>query len=113
MGNYVEFLNHITIMKKNYQMQDFWLYIAKIQDEVTKEVLKQVTVDEYHTCLKIINDYMFCLKATHFDRIWAMNRHANKFIDLINEALKKRSIMICEYYVHISSLQYKDHGKEN
>ena len=100
-------------MKKDYQIKDFWLYVAQIQEEVTQEVLKQVTDEEYLPCKRTITDYMFCLKATHLDRIWAMNRHANKFIDLINEALKKRSILICEYYVHISSLQYKDHGKED
>lgn len=100
-------------MKKNYQIQDFWLYVAQIQEEVKQEVLDQVTEDEYFPCLRTITDYMFCLKATHFDRIWAMNRHANKFIDLINEALKKHSILICEYYVHISSIEYKGHGKED
>ena len=32
-------------MKKNYQMEDFWFYVAQIQEAVEKEVLKQVTED--------------------------------------------------------------------
>ena len=100
-------------MKKNYEIKDFWLYMAQIQDEVSREVLKQVTVDEYRKCLQIIDDYMFNLRAMHLDRIWIMNKHANKYIDLINEALEKRSILICEYYVHISSLKHKDNGEED
>lgn len=100
-------------MKKDNQIQDFWLYVAQIQEEVKQEVLDQVTEDEYFPCLRTITDYMFCLKATYLDRIWAMNRHANKFIDLINEALKKRSILISEFYVHISNIKHQDNGKEN
>ena len=87
-------------MKKNYQITDFLLYVSQIQEEIEQEVLEQVTDEEYFKCKKTINDYMFCLKTMHMDRIWAMNRHANKYIDLINEALKKRSILICECYVH-------------
>ena len=94
-------------------MQDFWMYVAQIQEEVRQEVLAQVTEDEYFSCIQAIYDYMFNLRAMHLDRIWAMNRSANKYIDLINEALKKRSILISEYYVHISTLKHQDHGKED
>lgn len=100
-------------MKKNYQMQDFWLYCAQIQKEVAQEVLDQVTEDEEYRCARTITDYMFNLRAMHLDRIWAMNRSGNPYIDLINEALKKRSILISEYYVHISNVKLQDHGKED
>ena len=100
-------------MKKDYQIEDFWLYVAQIQKEVVEEVLERVTEEEYLPCMKAISSYMFDLRAMHLDRIWAMNRSGNKYIDLINEALKKRSILISEYYVHISSLQNKDYGKED
>ena len=100
-------------MKKNYQMQDFWMYVAQIQKEVVEEVLEQVTEEEYLQCMKTISVYMFDLRAMHLDSIWAMNRSGDKYIDLINEALKKRSILISEYYVHISTLKHQDHGKEN
>ena len=100
-------------MKKKLQMQDFWMYVAQIQEEVGKEVLKQVTEEEYFPCVRAISDYMFNLRAMHLDTIWAMNRSGNKYIDLINEALKKRSILISEYYVHISTLKHQDHGKED
>lgn len=89
-------------MKEDYQMQDFWIYVAKIQDEVTKEVLEQVKEDEYFTCVRLINDYMFNLRAMHMDRIWAMNNIRNKYVRLINEALGKRNIYIAPNYIHIS-----------
>ena len=94
-------------------MQDFWMYVAQIQKEVADEVLERVTEDEYLSCMKTISCYMFELRAMHLDSIWAMNRSANKYIDLINEALEKRSILISEYYVHISSLKHKDNGEED
>lgn len=100
-------------MKKNYQIQDFWLYVAQIQKEVTEEVLEQVTEDEYYPCVKAITNYMFDLRAMHLDEIWAMNRSGNKYIDLINEALMKRNILISEFYVHISNIQHQDNGKED
>ena len=100
-------------MKKNYQMQDFWMYVAQIQKEVVEEVLERVPEEEYLTCMKEISTYMFDLRAMHLDSIWAMNRSGSKYIDIINEALKKRSILISEYYVHISTLKHQDHGKED
>ena len=100
-------------MKKDYQMQDFWMYVAQIQKEVVEEVLERVSEEEYLSCMKTISTYMFDLRAMHLDSIWAMNRSGNKYIDLINEALKKRSILISEYYVHISTLKHEDHGKED
>lgn len=89
-------------MKKNYQMQDFWLYCAQIQGEVAQEVLDQVTEDEYLRCARTITDYMFNLRAMHLDRIWAMNRSGNPYIDLINEALKKRNIFIYSDFINIA-----------
>lgn len=89
-------------MKKELKMQDFWLYVAQIQEEVENEVLKQVTEDEYSPCLRTISDYMFCLKATHFDRIQLFNKGQNKYIPLINEALKKRNIFIYSDYINIA-----------
>lgn len=100
-------------MKPDIKTQDFWEYVARIQDEVSKEVLEQTNDDEYSVCLQAILDYMYELRNMHMDRIWAMNRSGNKYIDLINEALKKRSILISEYYIHISSLHYNDDGKED
>ena len=91
-------------MKKDYQMQDFWMYVAQIQEEVGQEVLEQVEIDEYFPCIRAITDYMFNLRAMHLDRIWAMNRTDNKFIKLINEALKKRNIIISECYINISNI---------
>lgn len=83
-------------------MQDFWLYVAEIQEEVKKEVLNQVTEDEYFPCLRTITDYMFCLKATRMDRIQLFNKGQNKYIPLINEALKKRNIFIYSDYMSIA-----------
>ena len=100
-------------MKQDLENMDFWGYVARIQEEVGQEVLEQVTEDEYFPCVKVISDYMYNLRNLHIGRIWAMNRHANKFIDLINEALKKRSILISEYYVHISNLKLQDHGEKD
>ena len=100
-------------MKQAVKTMDFWEYVARIQDGVGKEVLGQVTDDEYTPCLKTFIDYMHNLRNMHLDRIWAINRHANKFIDLINEALKKRGILICEYYVHISVIKHQNYGKED
>ena len=89
-------------MKKNYQMQDFWMYVAQIQEEVGQEVLEQVEIEDYFPCMRAFTDYMFNLRAMHLDRIWAMNRSENKFIQLINEALLKRGIEIASNYIHIS-----------
>ena len=100
-------------MKKKYQMQDFWTYVAQIQKEVVEEVLERITEEEYLPCMKEISSYILDLRTMHLDRIWAMNRSGSKYIDLINEALKKRSILISEYYVHISTLKHQDHGKED
>ena len=91
-------------MKKDYQMQDFWLYCAQIQKEVAQEVLDQVTEDESWRCARTITDYMFNLRAMHLDRIWAMNRSGNPYVGLINEALKKHNIFISECYIHISNI---------
>lgn len=92
-------------MKQDIKMQDFWLYVAQIQEEVSQEVLEQVEIEEYFPCIRAITDYMFNLRATHLDRIWAMTRSENKFIKLINEALKKRGIFISEYSILISSTE--------
>ena len=100
-------------MKKNYQMQDFWIYVAQIQKEVVEEVLKQIPEVEYLSCMKVISSYMLDLRAMRLESIWAMNRSGDKYIDLINEALKKRSILISEYYVHISTLKHQDHGEKD
>ena len=100
-------------MKKNYQMQDFWIYVAQIQKEVVEEVLEQLQEVEYLSCMKVISTYLLDLRAMRLDSIWAMNRSENKYIELVNEALKKRSILISEYYVHISTLKHQDHGKED
>ena len=100
-------------MKREFKIQDFWEYISQIQKEVINEVLDQITEDEYYPCVWVITNYMFDLRAMHLDKIWTMNRSENKYIDLINEALKKRSILISEFYIHISSLHYNDDGKED
>lgn len=89
-------------MKKDYQMQDFWLYVAQIQEEVGQEVLEQVSEDEYFPCVRAITDYMFNLRAMHLNSVWAMNMSGNKYIKLINEALAKRNILIAPNYIHIS-----------
>ena len=89
-------------MKKEIKMQDFWLYVAQIQEEVGQEVLEQVADEEYFPCVRAITDYMFNLRSMHMDRIWAMNVSGNKFIQLINEALEKRGIEISSSYIHIS-----------
>lgn len=100
-------------MKKDNQIQDFWLYVAQIQKEVADEVLERVTEEEYLPCMKAISTYMFDLRAMHLDRIWAMNRNGNKYIDLINEELKKHNILISEFYVHISNIKHQGNGEEN
>lgn len=103
MGNYVEFLNFFTIMKPDIKTQDFWEYIARIQEEVTKEVLEQTTDDEYSVCLQAILDYMYELRNMHMDRIWHFNSMNIKYVKLINEALKKHNIFISSKYIHISN----------
>lgn len=94
MGNYVEFLNYLKIMKPNIKMQDFWEYVARIQEEVTNEVLDQITEDEYDQCWKTVNDYMYNLRNVQFGVISTFNKIENKYIPLINKALKKRNIFI-------------------
>ena len=89
------------------------MYVAQIQKEVVEEVLKRIPEVEYLSCMKVISSYLLDLRAMRLDSIWAMNRSGNKYIELVNEALKKRSILISEYYVHISTLKHEDHGKEN
>lgn len=89
-------------MKKEIKMQDFWLYVAQIQEEVGQEVLEQVTIEEYFPCIRAISDYMYNLRAMHLDRIKLFNKGQNKYIPLINEALKKRNIFIASNYIHIS-----------
>ena len=71
-------------MKQDIKKQDFWEYVARIQEEVGQEVLEQVTDEEYFPCVR------------------AINITDNKFIKLINEALKKRNIFIASNYIHIS-----------
>ena len=94
-------------------MQDFWIYVASIQKEVIEEVLKRVPEVEYLSCMKVISCYLLDLRAMRLESIWEMNRSEDKYIDLVNEALRKRSILISEYYVHISTLQHKDHGEKD
>lgn len=89
-------------MKQDFKDQDFWEYVARIQEEVGQEVLEQVTDEEYFPCVRAIGDYMYNLRNLHIGRIWAMNITDNKFIKLINEALKKRNIFIASNYIHIS-----------
>lgn len=48
---------------------------------------------------------MFNIRNMHIDGIWALNMIENKYINLINEALKKRNIFICSTYIHISIIQ--------
>ena len=89
-------------MKKDLQIQDFWLYVAQIQQEITQEVLNQVAEDEYFQCARTITDYMFNLRAMHLVRIKLYNKGQNKYITLINEALKKRNIFIYSDYINIA-----------
>lgn len=89
-------------MKQEFKMQDFWEYVARIQEEVTKEVLEQTTDDEYSVCLQAILDYMYELRNMHMDRIWHFNSMNIKYVKLINEALAKRNIFITANYIHIS-----------
>lgn len=100
-------------MKQDFENMNFWEYVARIQEKVKQEVLEQVTEEEYLPCVRAISGYMYNLRNLHIGRIWAMNRHENKFIGLINEALKKHSILISEYYIHISSVENKNHGEED
>lgn len=100
-------------MKREVKMQDFWIYVALIQKEVVEEVLKRVPEVEYLSCMKVISSYILDLRAMRLESIWAMNRSGNKYIDLVNEALKKRGILISEYYVHISTLKHQDHGEKD
>ena len=100
-------------MKREVKMQDFWMYVAQIQEEVGQEVLEQVEMDEYFPCIRAITDYMFNLRVMHLDRIWAMNKTENKFIKLINEALAKRNICISSTGILISIYQRQDYGKED
>ena len=89
-------------MKPDIKTQDFWEYVARIQEEVSKEVLEQTTDDEYSICLQAILDYMYELRNMHMDRIWHFNNMNNKYIKLINEALAKRNIFVSSNYIHIS-----------
>lgn len=89
-------------MKPDIKTQSLWEYIARIQEEVSKEVLEQTTDDEYSLCLQAILDYMFYLRNMHLDKIWHLNSMNNKYIKLINEALAKRNIFIASNYIHIS-----------
>ena len=91
-----------TIMKPDIKTQNFWEYVARIQEEVTKEVLEQTTDDEYSVCLQAILDYMYELRNMHMDRIWHFNSMNIKYVKLINEALKKHNIFITSNYIHIS-----------
>lgn len=91
-------------MKQDFKNMDFWEYVARIQEEVGQEVLEQVEIEEYFPCMRAITDYMYNLRNLHIGRIWAMNKSGNKFIKLINEALKKRNIFISEVYIHISNV---------
>ena len=89
-------------MKREFKMQDFWEYVARIQEEVTNEVLDQITEDEYYQCRKTVNDYMYNLRNVQVGVVSAFNRGQNKYIKLINEALAKRNIFIASNYIHIS-----------
>ena len=89
-------------MKPDIKTQSLWEYIARIQEEVSKEVLEQTTDDEYSMCLQALLDYLFDLRNMHMDRIWHFNSMDNKYIKLINEALAKRNIFIASNYIHIS-----------
>lgn len=100
-------------MKPDIKTQDFWEYVARIQEEVTKEVLEQTTDDEYSVCLQAILDYMYELRNMHMNRIWHFNSMNIKYVKLINEALKKHNIFITSNYIHISNVQHQDNGKED
>lgn len=89
-------------MKKDNQMRDFWEYVARIQKEVTNEVLDQITEDEYYQCKKTVDDYMYKLRNVQFGRIHLYNKGQNKYVPLINEALKKRNIFIYSDYINIA-----------
>lgn len=89
-------------MKPDIKTQHFWEYVARIQEEVTNEVLEQTTDDEYSICMQAILDYMYDLRNMHLDKIWHFNSMDNKWIKLINEALAKRNILIASNYIHIS-----------
>lgn len=89
-------------MKQELKMQDFWEYVARIQKEVTKEVLDQITEDEYDQCWKTVSDYMYNLRNVQFGVISTFNKIENKYIPLINEALKKRNIFIYSDCIHIT-----------
>ena len=89
-------------MKQDIKTQSLWEYVARIQEEVSKEVLEQTTDDEYSICLQALLDYLFDLRNMHMDRIWHFNSMDNKYIQLINEALAKRNILITSTYIHIS-----------
>lgn len=92
-----------TIMKPDIKTQSLWEYIARIQEEVSKEVLEQTTDDEYSVCLQAILDYMYELRNMNTDRIWHFNSMNIKYVKLINEALKKHNIFISSKYIHISN----------
>lgn len=89
-------------MKPDIKTQDFWEYLARIQDEVAKEVLEQATDDEYIICLRTFLDYMYVIRNMRIDRILYFNSTENKYIKLTNEALAKRNIFIASNYIHIS-----------
>ena len=89
-------------MKPNIKTQNLWEYVARIQEEVSKEVLEQTTDDEYSVCLQAILDYMHELRNMNTDRIWHFNSLNIKYVKLINEALKKHNIFITSNYIHIS-----------
>ena len=90
-------------MKPDIKTQGLWEYVARIQEEVSKEVLEQTTDDEYSICMQAILDYMFDIRNMHLDRIWQCNSMNNKYIQLINESLKKINIFISYKYIHISN----------
>lgn len=89
-------------MKTDIKTQSLWEYVARIQEEVSKEVLEQTTDDEYSVCLQAILDYMRELRNMNTDRIWHFNSMNIKYVKLINEALKKHNIFITSNYIHIS-----------
>ena len=89
-------------MKPDIKTQSLWEYIARIQEEVSKEVLEQTTDDEYSVCLQAILDYMYELRNMNMDRIWHFNSMNIKYVKLVNEALKKHNIFISSNYKHIS-----------
>ena len=104
-SNFAEVINqpfNFTIMKPDIKTQNLWEYIARIQEEVSKEVLEQTTDDEYSVCLQAILDYMYELRNMNTDRIWHFNSMNIKYVKLINEALKKHNIFISSQYIHIS-----------